>query len=155
MEIELTQGKYAIIDKKDFKVIKGHKWFAIKFRHTYYAATKINKKRVLMHKLLTKVSGKDVDHKNRNGLDNRQSNMRPATRSQNCANAIGKGGRSKFKGIYWFERQKRWAARITVNYKRYFLGYHLTEKDAAKAYDKAALKYFKQFARLNFGGNLG
>jgi hypothetical protein len=56
--------------------------------------------------------------------------------------------KSGFKGVCRF--RKKWAANITINYKQIFLGYYLNKEDAARAYDCAAIKYYGEFARLNF-----
>ena len=94
-----------------------------------------------------------VDHINHNGLDNRKANLRHATRVQNNRNRLiikRKGASSKYKGVSWRKRKKRWHARIHVNGRYKFLGYFKEEINAAKAYDKAAKKYHKEFASLNF-----
>jgi hypothetical protein len=57
---------------------------------------------------------------------------------------------SKFKGVHWHEKCGKWAAQITCDHKTYHLGYFGDEIDAAKAYDKAALKHHGQFAQTNF-----
>ena len=61
----------------------------------------------------------------------------------------GSIGTSKFKGVYWHKQDKRWRAQIRTNGKVINLGNHKIEKDAARAYDKAALKYFEEFAYTN------
>lgn len=105
-----------------------------------------------LHRLITKPkSGEQVDHINGNKLDNRRSNLRLCNNSQNQMNQSKKKGvfRSDYKGVCWKKQQGKWYARIGVNYKRIHLGYFNTEKEAALAYNAAALKYFGEFARLN------
>jgi hypothetical protein len=94
-----------------------------------------------------------VDHINHNGLDNRKANLRHATRAQNNFNRliiIREDSSSKYKGVSWRKRKKKWRARICINGERKHIGYFKDEIHAAKAYDKAAKKYHGEFASLNF-----
>jgi len=99
-----------------------------------------------MHREVIKVGcGLVVDHINHNGLDNRKSNLRVATRWQNAQNRrkTSKRTASIYKGVSWNKRDKRWFAEIRVNDKCRDLGYFEDETAAAKAYDEAARKYHK------------
>ncbi len=93
-----------------------------------------------------------VDHANGDILDNRRSNLRFCTRSQNSANA-GKSGvarSSQYKGVCYVKRSGKWQAHIKVLGIRHFLGTFRSEVDAARAYDRAAVQHFGEFARPNF-----
>ena len=105
-----------------------------------------------MHRCIIKVpTGCVVDHINHNGLDNRRANLRPATRAQNNRySKKRKNTRSKYKGVSYYSREKQFVAKITTDGKTVKLGYFEDEVEAAKAYDKAARKYHKEFAYLNF-----
>ena len=95
--------------------------------------------------------GVTFDHEDRNYLNNRKSNLREATRSQNGANREKFSGKyySKYKGVSWHKRQKKWVGSIKFNGKNIYLGQSDNELDIAKAYNKAALEFFKEFACLN------
>jgi len=157
--IPLTQGKYAIVDPDDYWRLSKHKWYAAKMNGCFYAVrgivTKDGKRRHLpIHRCIIKVpDNMFVDHINHNGLDNRKANLRPATRAQNGRNRVKYKKRtytSKYKGVSWHPGNKPWRAHIQSNQKLLSLGSFHHELQAARAYDRAAKKYHRQFASLNF-----
>jgi hypothetical protein len=135
-----------------------HKWYADKRSNTFYAIRCVGPRRKLtyirMHReIIHPPDHLVVDHINHNGLDNRKANIRPSTRAQNNRNRLiikRKGASSKYKGVSWRKRKKKWLARICVNGEKKLVGYFKDEIQAAKAYDKAAKKYHGEFASLNF-----
>ena len=145
--------RYAVIDEEDFhKVIDGRgKWFAIKGSNTLYACRKQKEK---MHiAVMGEKNGFVVDHIDWNGLNNRRSNLRHASCSQNQGNAPKRRkGTSRFKGVSWYTSANKWGANImgTKNGKRRYLGLFVSDIEAAKAYDQAAKELFGPFAVLNF-----
>jgi len=158
--IPLTQGKYAIVDVEDYERVNRYKWY-IKGgsrSSTYYAARTITISRairilVCMHRFIINApDGLEVDHINGNGLDNRKANLRLATNAQNARNkAKRRNARvSRYKGVKRNKKGKRWFATINYNGQRIYLGTYDTEIQAARAYDRAACKLHKEFARLNF-----
>jgi AP2 domain/HNH endonuclease len=92
-----------------------------------------------------------VDHINGNGLDNRRTNLRPATSAENARNRRSqRGSSSPYKGVSWIRSRRNWRANLRVGDRLIHLGSYTDPADAARAYDAAALKYFGEFARLNF-----
>ena len=89
-----------------------------------------------------------IDHINRNPSDNRLSNLRECTVSQNLANVKGHG-KNKYKGVSYYKRNKKYLSQIMCHYKRYYLGSFKTPEAAALAYNKKALELFGEFACLN------
>jgi hypothetical protein len=148
---------YAIIDSDDYYKIKHIKWCAHgRKKKNQYVAGRINGTYVFLHRMLFGV-GKDkfIDHKNGDGFDNRRSNLRLATKSENTKNKKkqhiinGKRTTSKYKGVSWNKRERIWYSFITVDCKSIYLGRFKNEIDAAKAYNKAAKIYFDEYALLN------
>jgi len=104
-----------------------------------------------MHRELCDVTdGYVADHINRNGLDNRRANLRPATIAQNAWNSRRRKNRSGYKGVWYAKDKGKFRAAIWHNNKREYLGYFDCPICAAKAYDRAAKKYHGEFASLNF-----
>ena len=159
IEIPLTQGKVALIDDEDYELVSKYKWFPQKGNNTVYLVAHSKgvpskeRKTIRMHRLIMNAQpGQKIDHVNGNGLDNRKENLRFATSQQNSQNLRRFEGVSKYKGVVYDTNPKqknKWRARITVNKNRIHLGRFPSEREAAFAYNEAAIKYFGGFARLN------
>lgn len=151
-QIQLTKGKTAIVDDEDYERVNRHGW-VVSGKRTLYAHATIGGKSVYMHRLiLAAPQGAHVDHINGNTLDNRKENLRVCTRSQNSANSRKyrlQAATSKYKGVSFYTRYNKWVASIKAQGKQHFLGYFSEEKEAAIAYNRAALNLHGQFARLN------
>lgn len=93
-----------------------------------------------------------VDHKNGDKLDNRKSNLRLCDDMLNQANRNKQKGKvsSRYKGVSYQSRTGKWKAQIGVNKRRLFLGYFDSAKEAAMAYDRAAVAHVNEFAKTNF-----
>lgn len=93
----------------------------------------------------------EIDHTNQDKLDNRWSNLRSATSSENSINRPVKNNTSsKYVGVSWSKVCKKWHAYIGKERKKYNLGFFECEIEAAKTYDKAARNLHGEFANLNF-----
>jgi len=151
-KIKLTKGKFAIVDPDEFHKLRKYKWSAVKQANTFYAVRYLRKKEIRMHRQITNAPPHLVcDHIDHNGLCNTRKNLRLCTRAQNALNQKHrKGCSSKYKGVYWHKRDKKFYARIYYKGRSYHLGLFDSEKDAAKEYDKKAMELFGRFACLNF-----
>lgn len=152
-KIKLSQGQYALVDNEDYEWLNQWQWHY----NNGYAKRAQGKlcDNILMHRLILEApSGFQVDHINRNRLDNRRTNLRIATQKQNLYNKVKyKNNTSGFRGIVWYEKRKKWGAGIRFNGKRIHIGMFHDIKEAAKSYDKWAKLLFKEYAVLNFPPN--
>jgi hypothetical protein len=155
MIIPLNHGKQTIIDIEDYDKIKHlNLWaFNCKNERWYVCYCNDEHKNTFLPRLLLDTTN-EVDHINGDGLDNRKSNLRIVTRSQNLQNSRKprriKGCSSKYKGVCWDKLTKKWRAQITFNYHVKYIGLFENEVEAAEAYDKVALEMFGEYAKPNF-----
>ena len=175
-EIELTRGYVAIVDDEDYELVSKYKWNANTEKSKDYTTARTTISMVLdgfkwsrgikMHRLIMDAKdGQIVDHINGDPLDNRRSNLRFVTSSQNARNSVGpttisgKPPTSRFKGVakkvvkYKGEpKYISWNAQICFDSKKLHVGNFDSEVAAACHYDYAAQNYFGEYARLNFDG---
>jgi hypothetical protein len=137
-EITLSQGYAALIDAADYDEIAQFKWFALVTPHTVYAMRTVilpegGRTSEYMHRRLLP-STKQVDHINGNGLDNRRSNLRPATSAENVRNRSGlrAGNTSGFRGVIWEKSRSKWRAQIKVDGRNRYLGRFDDPAEAAR-----------------------
>lgn len=131
----------SIIDKEDFVKVNRYTWRISKNGYV------INRQVGYLHRyLLNPPNSLDVDHINHVKLDNRRSNLRICTRSQNSMNTkIPSNNTSGVKGVYKCKTTGKWATEIKVNGKKIWLGRYASLDEAREVRAKAEEKYFKDF----------
>jgi len=163
--IQLSNGSFVLVDAEDYEFLNQWKWkehsgTAQRNKHIATIGDWKDGKRkdvcVLMHRVIMDApEGMDVDHINGNRLDNRRANLRVCSHAQNRANSkTPVTNKSGYKGVSWCKRDSRWIAFITSNGKSKNLGRFLDIVEAAKAYNRAALSMFGEYARLNEIGEI-
>jgi hypothetical protein len=156
--VPVGRDHFSQVDDADYGLVSQYKWHVIRTRNgVLYAGHTINFylpdgrrtcKILQMHRLLT--GWPMTDHVDRDGLNNQRCNLRPTGSAGNRANARERreiGLSSKFKGVS--AHQGRWRARIRHEGHEILLGVFADERDAARAYDVAALHIFGEFACTN------
>lgn len=154
--IPLANNKgMALVSNKHFGMVSKHKWRIVQRRHTAYASTSIKRGgkwvTVYMHRLIMgEPKGKEIDHRDGNGLNNQGFNLRVCTHGENQQNQHRTYGVSQYKGVTWYEARGKWGAYIMRDKKRKHLGYRDSEIECAKLYDEKAVEMFGKFAKTNF-----
>lgn len=161
-EIKLTQGMTTLVDDEDFESLSKFKWCAANITGNYYSIRRYRGTdgkqygRFMHREILNCSPAEKTDHKDGNGLNNQKDNIRICSQQQNTFNKrISRNNKSGFKGVSWLKNTKKWYASIKINRKTRNLGYFKTREEAAKAYDRAAINFFGDFAKLNFSDKGG
>lgn len=152
--IPLSRGKWAIIDTPDLDIVSPYSWAAgSQGNGFFYARAWVDGEKVFLHRhLMGYPAGKRVDHINGDTLDNRRSNLRVASSSENSMNGRPHSDNlyTKYRGVEYNKTKRQWTARICVNYNRTYLGSFPAAEEAARAYDESAIELHGEFAHLNF-----
>ena len=149
--IGLTHAAVALVDADFVPVLKrmGKLWFL----QRGYAATGRSDNQgswIRMHNLVLPTAlGVWPDHINGDRADNRSSNLRPATPSQNTISSRKVKGKVPFRGVKIANSSGSFLAEIMVNQKRRRIGWFKTPEEAARAYDRAAVETHGEFAVTN------
>lgn len=159
----LRKGKATLIDVEKFDRYSRIKWCVMGTSIFYQEAYKPGKrpKRYRMVQMsrdvmytgydsMRKLWKHDVDHINRNRWDNRRSNLRFATESQNGQNRPGlPNSSSKYKGVSQVKGKNKWVVAATLKGKTYRLGTFDSEDMAARAYNKFISERCPEFGYIN------
>lgn len=150
--VSLTKGAVAIVDDSDFnRLIQMGSWCLSSNGYAvHYTKIDGRRKTLYMHRLIMDAPRSlQVDHIDRDRLNNQRSNLRFATRSQNQANKnIQINNTSAYKGVSW--NKGKWEARIRLNSTRVNLGRFSDPLRAALVYDAASRLFYDEFAGCNF-----
>ena len=168
-------GRLVVLyDAEDEDKVSAHKWSVvpkstIREYNQFYVMASIphpdgNKRKttIRLHRLIMDTPiGMETDHINGNGLDNRKSNLRVCTKSENQRNrGAHVNNTSGYKGVVYMKKSKRmknpykkpWRARIGSEGrgKKLNIGHYATKEEAARAYDAKAKELHGEYAYLNF-----
>lgn len=150
-----SKGKYTIIDYDDYDKVKGKYWFVNNHGYVVSVTGTKHKTAIRLHNFIFDgeiPTGYEIDHKNRKKWDNRKSNLRLATRSQNNINRdVCKSNSSGYTGVSYMRSKQKWRAYITVNNKQIYLGLYNSVEEAYRVRVKAEKKYYGKFSSIGEG----
>ena len=154
--IQLTKGKYAIVDDEDYPYLSRFHWDLVSDNYVVRRITTYKKEQFLIgieYFILgsAHTGGSRIVHKNHNPLDCRKENLEYRKNSVAVHNKRKtKNPKSSiYKGVHWAVRYQKWETKIAKDYKCIYIGRFTKEKEAAKAYNKKALELYGEYAFQN------
>jgi hypothetical protein len=160
--VPLTKGYTAVIDADDVPLVAEWNWSAQVFKrqrdgsiYTVYAHRQqivgTKKGALYLHRVIAGTpADMHTDHIDGDGLNNRRSNLRVVTRTQNMQNRrVCRTSATGLKGVFWHKRDCKWYAQIKAGGKKRHLGCFETKADAAEAYAAASAELHGEFGRTS------
>lgn len=153
-ELKLTNtNEVAYLDDEDYENLSKYKWHLTFNRYKKPSSIR-SKHGLALHRVIMRLNKSDkikVDHKDRNIFNNSKLNLRLATQQQNVCNSKKRiNNTSGYIGVHWHMLKRLWQSSIRVHGKCIILGHFKCKIEAAIKRDEAAIKYFGEFASLNF-----
>lgn len=154
----IGKEQWAMVDADDFDRVNSILWCAHYCESTNscyainrkYCEIKGARKIIRMHRFVMNCpDDKFIDHIKHNTLDNRKSQLRVVTKSQNAMNIRSNNKSSGHTGVSWNKRENKWRSYIKINGYQKHLGYFIDKDDAIKARKDAEEKYFGEFSYDN------
>lgn len=156
LTVTLTQGQTCIIDKEDAWVLEDHSWSAQYRKHGDQWEARASGKpqkndagnwrqpTIFMHRLIRPSESKDItaDHIDRNPLNNRRSNLRLASKSQQKLNSVKPNKHGWIGVVAVPSKTSPWQAQMCLNGRPYKTSVHKTPEEAAKARDQMMHDHF-------------
>jgi hypothetical protein len=142
------------IDDEDAPRILTHSWWVSSSPetdgHVICFSTRIGGKIIKLHRfIMGDPSGLVIDHEDGNRLNNRKSNLRPCTVSQNNMNlGLNRRNKSGYRGVSFSKTKNKWRATISLKKRQLHLGYFDRPDVAAAAYEQAAEIFYGDNRRM-------
>ena len=147
-----TKGNHfdCVLDIEDFEALKKHHLHKSFYGYfTFYKVVSNKKHKIILHREILNLTDDKimVDHINGNTFDNRKTNLRLVTNSQNQANKkLQSNNNSGYVGIGWDKKSNKWRAYIKINGKHIHLGMFVEIKEAIQSRKSAEEKYFGEYS---------
>jgi hypothetical protein len=148
-----------LVDDEDYESLSKYRWYLSRKGYAQRNRRYVNKipdrLPVQMHTMI--IGNKDglvIDHVNNNKLDNRRSNLRHISNTENIRRrGVQKNSKTGFKGVYFCKtkglKSTRYLSYIRVDKKLLFVGYFANKEEAAKAYNEASKKHHGEHGYQN------
>lgn len=136
-----NSDKEFYFDLEDYDKIKDYRWY---LNNNGYALAWVGDKQQTLHSLIMgKEKGKEIDHKDRNRLNNRKENLRFTTHRNNSRNTkLPTNNTSGFMGVSFDKKRNKWVASLYIDRKQVYSKGFINKEDAIKARLKVELEYY-------------